>query len=191
VLRARYLEREFQPHEAEKTGMRKSLTIFVIVNIALLFSLLLQAKPALSRQSSTAPAPTPDTPAPTQAGATSYQPKFPGDPAHSESENAALAYMRVVMRSELLFNKHYHHYAASLADLVHTGTFTKRMVNPDRGDYHASFEGKDDSFVITMSPNNLDAQHRSFYGNEDGKIRADDQKPADDKSPVITKAFRQ
>jgi hypothetical protein len=175
--------------------MRKSLTIFVIVVIALSFSLLLESKTAFSLQSQAQPAQPPgasDQAAPSaQPPATTYQPKFPGDPAHSDSEAEALAYMRVVMRSELLFNKHYHHYAATLADLVHTGTFTKRMVNPDRGDYHVSFEGKDDSFMITMSPNSLDAQHRSFFGNEDGKIHADDQKPADDKSPVITKAFRQ
>jgi hypothetical protein len=173
--------------------MRKSLTFFVIVNTALSFLLLVQSKPAFSAQPASAAMQSPDaqSAAPPQVPATTYQPKFPGDPAHSDSENAALAYMRVVMRSELLFNKHYHHYAKTLADLVHTGTFTKRMVNPDRGDYHVSFEGKDDSFMITMSPNNLDAQHRSFFGNEDGKIHADDQKPADDKSPVITKAFRQ
>jgi hypothetical protein len=173
--------------------MRKSLTFFVIAIITVSFSLLLLYRPAFSLQSPTTPAQAPDAqgPPPAQPPATTYQPKFPGDPAHSDSEAEALAYMRVVMRSELLFNKHYHHYATSLAELVHTGTFTKRMVNPDRGDYHVSFEGKDDSYVVTMTPNNLDAEHRSFYGNEDGKIHADDAKPADDKSPVITKAFRQ
>ena len=32
-----------------------------------------------------------------------YQPKFPGDPARSDSEAAALAYMRVVIRAQHRF----------------------------------------------------------------------------------------
>src|SRR5579864_6655274 len=75
----------------------------------------------------------------TAAPSTTYQPKFPGDPARSDSEAAALAYMRVVLRAQRLFNKQYDHFATSLAELVHSGSFTKRMVNPDRGDYAASF----------------------------------------------------
>jgi hypothetical protein len=122
---------------------------------------------------------------PPQTTAGSYQPKFPGDPARSDSEAAALAYMRVVIRAEHHFNKQYGHYATSLADLVHTGTFTKRMVNPDRGDYLAAFEGKKDSFVLTMTPKHLDSEHRSFYAEDDGKIHAEEDKPADAKSPVV------
>ena len=114
-----------------------------------------------------------------------YTPKFPGDPAHSDSEAAALAYMRVVIRAQRQFNKQYGHFATTLAELVHSGTFTKRMVNPDRGDYTAGFKGKKDSYVLTMTPRNLDAQHRSFYAEEDGKIHADDTKAADADSPVV------
>src|SRR5579863_9158123 len=124
-------------------------------------------------------------PTPEQAPASTYQPKFPGDPARSDSEAAALAYMRVVIRAQRQFNKQYDHFATSLAELVHSGTFTKRMVDPDRGDYTVSFEGKKDSFILTMMPKQLDATHRSFYAEDDGKIRADDEKPADDKSPVV------
>lgn len=120
-----------------------------------------------------------------QSPATTYQPKFPGDPARSDSEFAALAYMRVVIRAQHRFNKQYSHYATSLAELVHSGSFTKRMVNTDRGDYTASFKGKKDSFVLTMMPKQLDAQHRSFYAEDDGKIHADEEKAADDKSPVV------
>jgi hypothetical protein len=101
------------------------------------------------------------------------------------SEAAALAYMRVVIRAQHHFDKQYGHYATSLADLVHTGTFTKRMVNPDRGDYLASFEGKKDSFVLIMTPKHLDSEHRSFYAEDDGKIHADEDQPADAKSPVV------
>jgi hypothetical protein len=123
--------------------------------------------------------------APPQAPASTYTPKFKGDPAHSDSEAAALAYMRVVIRAQHQFNKQYGHYAVSLTDLVHSGTFTKRMVNPDRGDYTASFKGKKDSYVLTMTPAHMDADHRSFYAEDDGKIHADDSKPADADSPVV------
>lgn len=114
-----------------------------------------------------------------------YTPKFKGDPARSDSEAAALAYMRVVIRAQNHFNKQYDHYATSLAELVHTGTFTKRMVDPNRGDYTAGFKGKKDSYVLTMTPRSMDAQHRSFYAEDDGKIHADDSKPADPDSPVL------
>jgi hypothetical protein len=120
-----------------------------------------------------------------QAPAVTYQPKFPGDPARSDSEAAALAYMRVVLRAQHHFQKQYGHFATSLAELVHTGTFTKRMVHPDRGDYTAGFKGKKDSFVLTMTPKQLDAQHRSFYAEDDGKIHGDEEKPADANSPIV------
>jgi hypothetical protein len=120
-----------------------------------------------------------------QTPATTYQPKFKGDPARSDSEAAALGYMRVVLRAQRQFNKQYGHFAVSLTDLVHSGTFTKRMVNPDRGDYTVTFHGKKDSFVLTMMPKQLDATHRSFYAEEDYKIHADEEKPADAKSEVI------
>lgn len=117
--------------------------------------------------------------------APAYQPKFKGDPARSDSEAAALAYMRVVLRAQHHFQKQYGHYATFLAELVHTGTFTKRMVNPDRGDYTAGFKGKKDSFVLTMTPKQLDAQHRSFYAEDDGKIHAEEDKPANADSPIV------
>jgi len=120
-----------------------------------------------------------------QGGSGSYKPKFAGDPARSDSEAAALAYMRVVIRAQRQFNKQYGHYATSLADLVHSGSFTKRMVDPNRGDYTASFKGKKDSYVLTMTPARIDAQHRSFYAEDDGKIHADEEKPAGGDSPVV------
>jgi hypothetical protein len=55
------------------------------------------------------------------AGAqTTYQPKFKGDPARSESEAAALGYMRTVLRAQKLYQKKNDKFAKSLADLVHT-----------------------------------------------------------------------
>jgi hypothetical protein len=122
---------------------------------------------------------------PAAAQAPGYTPKFHGDPARSDSEAAALGYTRVVMRAQMLFNKHYGHYAISLSQLVHTGTFTQRMVNTERGDYSVGFRSKKDNFGLTMTPKNLDAQHRSFYAENDGKIHADESKPADSNSPVV------
>ena len=114
-----------------------------------------------------------------------YTPKFPGDPARSDSEAAALAYMRVVLRAQHRFQKQYGHFAVTRAELVHSGSFTKRMVDPNRSDYTAGFKGKKDSFVLTMTPKQLDAQHRSFYAEDDGKIHGDEEKAADASSPVV------
>ena len=128
----------------------------------------------------------PATTAPSQSepGST-YAPKYKGDPARSDSEFVAIAYMRGVIRAQKAFNKQYGHYATALTELVHSGNFTKRMVNPNRGDYTVGFKGKKDSYLLTMMPKVLDATHRSFYAEEDGKIHADDSKPADANSPVV------
>jgi len=131
------------------------------------------------------PAPNPSSPTLPGSGPTAYTPKYKGDPAQSDSEFAALAYMRVVIRAQKAFNKQYDHYALTLAELVHSGTFTKRMVNPNRGDYTVGYKGKKDSYILTMMPKVLDATHRSFYAEDDGKIHADDSKPADKDSPVV------
>lgn len=114
-----------------------------------------------------------------------YQPKFKGDPARSESEAAALGYMRTVLRAQKEYQKKNGKYAATLADLVHTGSFTRRMVNPERGEYTASFRSHKDGFQFTMTPKQLDAQHRSFYAEEDGVIHADEEKAADADSPKV------
>jgi type II secretory pathway pseudopilin PulG len=121
------------------------------------------------------------------AAQAAYQPKFRGDPAKSDSEAAALGYMRTVLRAQKLYKKKNGHYATSLAALVHTGSFTKRMVNTERGDYTVGFRAKKDkdTFQLTMTPKQMDAEHRSFYADEDGTIHADDQGPASETSPVL------
>jgi hypothetical protein len=155
----------------------------VIRSLAIIAALTLTASTLFAQEPAPAPAAAPA--AAPQAPPITYQPKFSGDPARSDAEAAALAYMRVVIRAQRQFNKQYDHFATSLAELVHSGSFTKRMVNPDRGDYTAGFEGKKDSYILTMTPKQLDAQHRSFYAEDDGKIHADEEKPADAKSPVV------
>jgi hypothetical protein len=141
------------------------------------------ATAGLTAAQTAAPAPAPAQSSP--AASETYKAKFPGDPARSNSEAAALGYMRTVLRAQREFNKKNDHFATSLAELVHTGSFTKRMVNTDRGDYTVGFQGKKDSFTLTMTPKQLDAQHRSFYAEDDGKIHADEEKPADAQSPVV------
>ena len=142
------------------------------------------ALPVFAQQSELTPPPVPQTSAP-QSTAPGYTPKFRGDPARSDAEAEALAYMRVVMRAQVGFNKKYGHYANSLAQLVHSGTFTQRMVNPDRGDYTVGYRGKKDNYILAMTPKALDAQHRSLYADDDGRIHADDTKAADADSPVV------
>jgi hypothetical protein len=151
--------------------MIKNCTPFfaVIVSMALAASTLFAAAPAIVAQTA----------------APEYKPKFAGDPARSDSEAAALGYMRVVLRAQHQFQKQYGHFAVSLTELVHSGSFTKRMVDPHRGDYTAGFKGKKDSFIFTMTPTQLDSQHRSLYAEDDGKIHADEEKPADASSPVV------
>ena len=118
-------------------------------------------------------------------GAT-YQPKYAGDPARSESEALALGYMRVVLRAQREYKKRHDKFAESLAALAGTGSFTKRLAQTtDRGDYTASFRSHKDGFVLTMTPNHMDSEHRSFYAEDDGVIHADDQKAADEDSPKV------
>jgi len=121
------------------------------------------------------------------ASQAAYQPKFKGDPARSDSEAAALGYMRTFLRAQKIYKKKYGHYAATLLDLSKTGSFTRRMVSTDRGDYTVKFRShKDkDTFEISMVPKQFDASHRSFFSDEQGKIRGDEQKEADEGSEVL------
>ena len=128
----------------------------------------------------------------TAQAAGNYQPKFAGDPAHSDSEAAALGYMRVVLRAEHTYKQRHGKYTTSLSQLAGTGSFTKRMsLSMDRGDYTASFRvhkarnSDEQGFLLTMTPKHMDADHRSFYAEEDGVMRGDDQKPADADSPKV------
>jgi len=116
-----------------------------------------------------------------------YQPKFKGDPARSDAEAAALGYLRTFLRAQKIYKKKNDHYATSLLDLAHIGSFTRRMVSTDRGDYTVKFKAhKDkDTFEITMVPKQFAPDHRSFFSDEEGKIRVDEQKEADDSSPIL------
>lgn len=129
----------------------------------------------------------PETSAPAPVpGPAAYLPKFAGDPARSESEAQALGYMRVVLRAQKEYKKRHDKFAESLPALAGTGSLTKRMArSPERGDYTASFRAQKDGFILTMTPKQMDSEHRSFYAEEDGVIHGDDQKAADQNSPKI------
>jgi hypothetical protein len=116
-----------------------------------------------------------------------YQPKFKGDPARSESEAEALGYLRTFLRAQKIYKKKNNHYATSLLDLAHVGSFTRRMVNPDRGDYTVQFNAnkEKDTFKISMVPKQFAPDHRSFFSDQEGKIRADEAKEADEDSPIL------
>ena len=142
---------------------------------------------ASSRAQSPAPAASPETsvPAPVPVSA-SYQPKFAGDPARSESEAQALGYMRVVLRAQKEYKKRHNKFAASLPALAGTGSLTKRMArSTERGDYTVSFKTQKDGFILTLTPKQMDTEHRSFYAEEDGVIHGDDQKAADGTSAKV------
>jgi hypothetical protein len=121
------------------------------------------------------------------SSSSTYQPKFKGDPARSDSEAAALGYMRTVLYSQREYKKKHGSYATSLAALVHSGSFTKRMVTTDRGDYKVAFHGDEKGFTLRMTPNEITPERRAFFADETGVIRGDEQKPADHDSPVLTK----
>lgn len=105
--------------------------------------------------------------------------------ARSQDETVSLGYMHTVAYSQRQYKKKYGQYATTLAELVHSGSFTKRMANTDRGAYTVQFHGKPDAYSLTMVPKQFDAEHRSFYADETGKIRVEEDKPATVESPLL------
>ena len=116
-----------------------------------------------------------------------YQPKFSGDPAHSDAEASALGYMRTAVYAQKQYQKKHQKFAISLKELVGSGSFTRRMTNPERGDYTVGFRSlkKGMGYELSMTPRVFDAAHRAFWVNENGIIRAENEKPADADSPVL------
>ena len=119
------------------------------------------------------------------AAQTTYQPKFKGDPARSDSEANALGYMRTVIRAQQQYNKKNDKYASTLSDLVHTGSFTRRMAETNRGDYTVTFHPRKDGYELTLTPKQVDTEHRAFYANEDAVIHGDELKAADENSAIV------
>jgi len=90
------------------------------------------------------------------------------------------------LRAQKEYKKRHNKFADSLPALAGTGSLTKRMARSnERGDYMVGFKSQKDGFILTMTPKQMDSEHRSFYAEEDGVIHGDDQKPADQSSPKV------
>ena len=122
-----------------------------------------------------------------QTEAPAYTPKFPGDPAQSNAEAAALGYMRTVATAQRAYKKKHGTYATSLAGLVGSGSFTRRMVATDRGDYTVKFTSTGQNFSLSLTPKSFDAAHRAFFMDDTGTIRAEATKPATASSEPVKK----
>lgn len=117
-------------------------------------------------------------PAGQTAESPAYKPKFVGDQAHSDAEASTLGYIRTVLNAQKLYKKKHNSYATSLAGLVNTGSFTRRMIKTDRGDYDVSFRSHADGFSLALTPKQFDAAHRAFYSDDTNVIRVETDKPA-------------
>lgn len=154
----------------------------------------LMALPGAAQSAGAAQATVPATPgtagqatapqtAPAQQQPAVPQNLLPG--ANSPAESAALAYMRTVMRSEFLYKKKHNEYPKTLAGLVGSGSMTKRLARPDRGDYTVRYKSDGEKYELSMIPKTFDDQHRSFFADDDGKIRVAEQSAATAESPVL------
>ena len=119
------------------------------------------------------------------AAQTAYTPQFKGDPAQSTAEAAALGYMRTVAMAQRLYHKKHGDYATSLASLVGSGSFTRRMINPNRGAYTVHFRSTGKDYSLALVPQQFDSAHRAFYQDESGTIRVEDDKAASASSPPL------
>ncbi len=116
---------------------------------------------------------------------TGYTPQFKGDPAHSSAEAAALGYMRTVITAQKLYNRKHGSYATSLQALVASGSFTRRMINTDRGEYTAQFHSTGKAYSLSMTPKQFAPAHRAFFADETGVIHVEEDKPATASSPKL------
>ena len=103
----------------------------------------------------------------------------------SRDETISLGYVRTVAYAQRQYKKKHGEYATSLAALVHSGSFTKRMAATDRGAYTVQFHGKPEAFWVALVPKQFDPEHRSFYTDETGKIRVEEDKPATAESALL------
>ena len=106
-------------------------------------------------------------------------------PARSQDEAVSLGYLHTVVNAQKNYKRKYGAYATSLAALVHSGSFTKRMATTDRGAYTVQFHGKPEAYSLLLTPKQFGSDHRAFYVDEAGKIRVEEDKPATAESPLL------
>lgn len=116
-----------------------------------------------------------------------YTPRYPGDPAHSQSEAIALGYIHTLVTAQKLYLKKHARYAPSLYALAQlgSGSFTRRMVKTDRGDYTVFYRPGEQKYALQLTPKTYDAQHRAFWVNENGIVHVEGDHPATEDSPVL------
>lgn len=153
-------------------------------NRMLLFALVLLSFAAFAQQSAAPPAQS-STPAAAAPAPPPYTPQYKGDPAHSQDEAIALGYMHTLIYAERLYMKKHAHYAPSLYSLAGSGSFTRRMIDRQQGNYTVSFRGGPKNFDVQLTPNQFDAQHRGFWANQTGIIHVAADQPATAESPVL------
>jgi hypothetical protein len=120
-----------------------------------------------------------------QSSSPDYQPKSKNDPAHSQDEFTALAYMHTVVTAEKLHYRKHNRYPDSLLGLVGSGSFTRRMANPDRGVYKVAYRLRPDGYALTLTPRAIDPNHRAFYVDETGQFRVNETAQATEKSAPL------
>lgn len=114
-----------------------------------------------------------------------YQPKYKGDPAKSDSEAAAIGFIRTIINAEKNYKARHNSYAPTLQTLAGTGSVTRRTVASNkRGDYTVGYKTEGEGFRLTMTPDHVDATHRSFFVDQSGRIKAEEDKPATAESPA-------
>jgi len=109
----------------------------------------------------------------------------PAAAAHSQDETVSLGYMHTVVNAQKNYRKKHGEYATSLAALVHSGSFTKRMAATDRGAYTVQFHGKPTSYSLALTPKQFAPDRRAFYVDETGKVRVEEDKPATAESSLL------
>ena len=119
------------------------------------------------------------------AAQTTYTPQFKGDPAHSTAEAAALGYVRTVIYAQRVYYKKHAAYATSLAELVGSSSFTRRMTHTDRGDYTVHFTSTGKNFSLSLVPKHFGPAHRAFFADDTGTIRVENDQPATASSPKL------
>jgi hypothetical protein len=59
------------------------------------------------------------------------------------------------------------------------------MTKTDRGDYTVTFKASTQHYSIQLMPKVFDAEHRAFYVEDNGVIKAETDKPATAESPIL------
>lgn len=99
-------------------------------------------------------------------------------PAPSNAERSAIGYIRTLVNAQKVYKTKRGSYAPTLAALVGSGSFTKRMASTDRGEYRVAYRATQNGYTVTLAPLTFDAEHRSFFADQSGKVRVEAEKVA-------------